>query len=235
MRHLRTSLPLILLPGTLMDAASLRPLVEALDRPVHVELLGIEDAFGAEIDRLAALASQPAVWIGHSLGGIAALHLAARRPACCAAVVVLAANVRPDGPQGSQNRAQQLAAFDRGGMAAVLREQLAPVYGIEENQGLIDLLQTQAQAVGIERFRRQLRYAAQRPGLCGASALPMPMLALSGSDDRLCPPGCGEEIITCSSDARSSHQVLQGTGHLLPLQAPDWCAHHIDRFLTFLG
>jgi len=57
MRHLRTSLPLILLPGTLMDAASLRPWVEALDRPVYVELLGIEDAFEAEIDRLAALAS----------------------------------------------------------------------------------------------------------------------------------------------------------------------------------
>lgn len=234
MHHPRTSLPFILLPGTLMDAASLRPLIEALDQPARVELLGTEDAFATEIDRLAALASQPTVWIGHSLGGIAALHLAARRPTCCAALVVLASNVRPDGPQGPQNRAQQWAAFDRGGMSAVLREQLAPVYGIEDNQLLLDQLQTQAQAVGTNRFRRQLRYAAQRPGLRAASAMALPVLALSGSDDPLCPPACGAEIIACSSDPRSSHQVLQGAGHLLPLQAPAWCAYQIDRFLTRL-
>ncbi|MEO8543939.1 MAG: alpha/beta hydrolase [Betaproteobacteria bacterium] len=233
---MRPSQSLILLPGTLMDASSLRPLAAALDRPAHIELLGVKDDFNAEIDRLAALAMPSTVWIGHSLGGIAALHLAARRPECCAALVVIASNVRPDGPLGAHNRTQQWAALSRGGMAALLRQQLAPVYGIQDDDPLIDQLQAQAQTVGAERYRRQLRYAAERPGLLhGMSTLRMPVLALSGGDDPLCPPECAEEIIARSLDARSRHRVLPGAGHLLPLQAPDWCTQQIRDFLAPLA
>ncbi|MEO6624935.1 MAG: alpha/beta hydrolase [Burkholderiaceae bacterium] len=234
--RVRKPLPLILLPGTLMDGASLQPLMATLERPVVVQLLGVEDDFDAEIDRLATLAEQPAVWVGHSLGGIAALHLAARHPACCAALVVLASNARPDGPQGAHSREQQWAELDRGGMSALLHQQLAPAYGLQDDNPLLDELRAQAVNVGASRFRRQLRYAAERPGLLGApSALPMPVLALSGSDDSLCPPACGEEIIALSTDTLSRHHVLPGAGHLLPMQAPDWCAHHIRHFLAQLA
>lgn len=228
--------PIIVLPGTLMDAGALRPIVSALGRPARVELLGAEDSFDAEIERLAALTAQPAVWIGHSLGGIAALHLAALDPVCCAAVIVLAANVRPDGPQGPHNRAQQFAALDRGGMAAVLRQQLAPVYRLGDDDPLLDDLQAQAERIGVTQFQRQLRYAAERPGLLATpSLLAMPVLALSGCEDPLCPPVCGEEIVAFSSSALSRHHALPGAGHLLPLQAPDWCADHIRQFLTLLA
>lgn len=226
---------LILLPGTLMDGDALQPLASALGRPTRVELLGVEDDFDAEIARLALLATQPTVWIGHSLGGIAAVHLAARQPAPCAALVLIASNAGPDGPQGPQNRARQVALLERAGMAAVLREQLAPVYGLQHDDAWLASLQTQAEHIGADRFRRQLRYAAQRSGLArDGPALGPPVLVLSGGDDPLCPPACGDEIIALSPDARSRHQVLAGAGHLLPLQAPAWCAHHIGRFLARL-
>ncbi len=230
---MKAPLTLIALPGTLMDAASLRPLVAALDLPVVVELLGVEDAFDAEIDRIAALTAQPAVWIGHSLGGIAALHLAARHPERCAALVLLASNLRPDGPGGPQVRTAQLAAFGHGGMAELVRRQLAPIYGLHEGDPLLDSLQTQAERVGAARYQRQLRYAAERPGLLGeALSLRRPVLALSGSDDPLCPPACGEEIIARGSNVDAEHHVRANAGHLLPLQAPDWCALHIRAFLA---
>ncbi len=233
--RVRKPLPLILLPGTLMDGASLLPLVATRGRNVVVELLGVEDEFDAEIDRLAALAKQPTIWVGHSLGGIAALHLAARQPACCAALVVLASNVRPDGPQGAYIGAQHSAALHRGGMAALLHQQLAPLYGLRQDDLLLNELRAQAENVGVERFRRQLRYAAERPGLTyPPAALFMPVMALSGSDDPLCPPACGEEVMSRSTDKLSSHHVLPGAGHLLPLQAPDWCAHHLRAFLRHL-
>lgn len=219
-----------------MDGASLQPLVATLRVPVAVELLGVEREFDAEIDRLTTLVSQSSVWIGHSLGGIATLHLAARRPACCAALVVLASNARPDGAQGAQMRAQQNAALERGGMAALLHQQLAAVYGIRDDDPLLDELLAQAIRIGADRFRHQLRYAAKRPGLLrAASVLPMPVLALSGSDDPLCSPACGEEVIALSTSMLSRHQVLPGGGHLLPLQAPGWCASHIRPFLAQLG
>ena len=214
----------------------MQPLAAALDWPVRVELLGVKEDFDTEIERLAALATQPSIWIGHSLGGIAALHLAARRPACCSGLVVLASNARPDGPKGPDSRARQWAALDRGGMAALLRQQLAPHYGFPDDDPLLDELQAQAQRIGPERYRRQLRYAAERPGLLReTAALRMPVLALSGSDDPLCPPACGEEIMARSPDSLSSHQVLPGAGHLLPLQAPAWCAQHIRHFLAQLA
>lgn len=219
-----------------MDGASLQRLMATLGEPVVVELLGIERDFDGEIDRLAKLVSQPSVWIGHSLGGIAALHLAARRPACCAALVVLASNARSDGAQGAQMRARQNAALERGGMVALLHQQLAVAYGIRDDDPLLDDLLAQAIRIGADRFRHQLRYAAERPGLLrAASVLSMPVLALSGSDDPLCPPACGEEVIALSTSILSRHKVLPGAGHLLPLQAPGWCAHHIRHFLAQLA
>ncbi len=229
-------LPLILVPGTLMDGSSLRRLADALDQPVRVELLGVEAQFDAEIERLARLAPQPAVWVGHSLGGIAALHLAARQPACCAALVLLASSARPDGPQGPDSRAKQWATLDRGGMHALLRRQLAPVYGIADDDPLIDELQAQAENIGAERYWHQLRYAAERPGLLRETLpLRMPVLVLTGSDDPLCPPACGQEIMALSCDRRSRHHVMPGAGHLLPIQEPAWCAHHMRHFLAQLA
>ena len=226
------SASLIALPGTLMDQASLRPLLAALDLPVTVELLGAEDDFDAEIERLAALASGPTIWIGHSLGGIAALHLAARRPERCARLVVLASNLRPAGPSGPPGRARQLAALERAGMSGLLRQQLAPIYRIEDDDVLLDSLQAQAERIGPERYRRQLGYAATRPGLLHEpSQLRMPVLALSGSDDPLCSSVCGDEIIARAPHGASGYYELPGAGHLLPLQAPGWCAQHIRAFM----
>lgn len=223
---------LIALPGTLMDEASLRPMLSALGLPVTVELLGAEDDFDAEIERLARLASGPTIWIGHSLGGIAALHLVARHPERCARVVVLASNLRPDGHAGPLSRARQLAALGHAGMSGLLRQQLAPIYRIEDDDVLLDSLQAQAERVGPERYRRQLVYAATRPGLLHEpSQLSTPVLALSGSEDPLCPPVCGDEIIAGAPHGASGHYALPGAGHLLPLQAPAWCAQQIRAFL----
>lgn len=216
-----------------MDEASLQPLAAALGMPLRIELLGIEENFDTEIDRLASLATHPAVWIGHSLGGIAAMHLAARRPELCVALVVLASNLRPGTARGSQSRVRQLAVLDENGMDVLVRRELSPIYGLSNDDELIDSLQAQAARVGVARYRNQLRYAAERPGLLSASsALHIPVLVLSGSEDPLCPPPCGEEIVARVNGARSEHHVLPGAGHLLPQQAPDWCAQHIAAFLT---
>ena len=223
---------LIALPGTLMDSESLGPLSASMGLPFRVELLGNENIFDSEIERLAGLASAPAVWIGHSLGGIAALHLADRFPKNCIALIVLASNLRPDGPLGPEMRARQINAWEYGGLSALVREQLAPAYGLTTEDTLVAGLVEQAERVGAERFRRQLRYAADRPGLLvKKSNLAIPVLALSAQFDRLSPPACGDEIVQHVMGASARHFSLENAGHLLPVQHPDWCAQHILRFL----
>ena len=216
-----------------MDAASLAPLAAALGHPFRVEVLGEKEDFDAELERLEALDARPVLWLGHSLGGIAALHLAARYPQRCRALVVLAANVRPDGPLGPRTRARQQEALAHGGMVEVVRRQLAPVYGLGAQDPIVDSLVAQAQRVGHARFHLQHRYVAQRPGLLASSvALGVPVLALSAQDDPLSPPVCGDEIVARVKGAPAEHVTLDNAGHLLPFQHPQWCAQHIRAFLT---
>lgn len=216
-----------------MDTASLAPLAAALGHPFRVEVLGEKEDFDAELARLEALDARPAIWLGHSLGGIAALHLAERYPQRCRALIVLASNVRPDGPLGPQTRAQQQDTLAHGGMAELVRQQLAPVYGLDAQDPLVDSLVAQAQRVGNARFHLQHRYVAQRPGLLASSvALSVPVLALSAQNDPLSPPVCGDEIVGRVKGAPAEHFTLENAGHLLPFQHPQWCAQHMRAFLA---
>ncbi|PUA19518.1 alpha/beta fold hydrolase [Glaciimonas sp. PCH181] len=224
----------IALPGTLMDAASMQALSDALGQSLRVEVLGEESSFEAELERLARLTTSPAIWIGHSLGGIAALHLAIRQPQHCLALIIIASNSRPDGSAGPQRRAEQVAQLERDGIEIMFRQQLAPLYGLTGEGPLCDSLIRQAKRVGIDRFRKQLGYAAERSGLLPLSTLTMPVLALSGENDVVCPPIFSEEIMAYADASRSSHHSRAGVGHLLPVLDAPWCARHIQYFLNEL-
>jgi pimeloyl-ACP methyl ester carboxylesterase len=95
--------PLFALPGTLLDGRSLRALLDLAcpgRTAAQVLVLGECPDLDEEVARLAAYAAVPAIWLGHSLGGIVALHQALRHPQCVAGLVLLAANARPSPASG---------------------------------------------------------------------------------------------------------------------------------------
>lgn len=247
------------LPGTLLDARSLAPLQSALGVDPglwHVEVLGTEPALNDEIDRLAAMLAAitaqhggPTVVLGHSLGGIVALHLALRHPAAVAALVLLAANARAGDARGgvsdiesandrvgrslsaSARRAAQWQAARQQGLSALATAKLAPGYGLTGDAAAEQLLAAQAETVGLQRFAHQLAYASQRPGLLQPPRrLAVPLLALSADGDALCPPEQGHEIAGLS--AQGECRVLAGAGHLFPWLQPQWTAQQISDFLS---
>ena len=57
--------PLVALPGTLLDGRSLTALLQGL--PSTTMVLGEAPTWDAEVDRLVAVATARAVWLGHSL------------------------------------------------------------------------------------------------------------------------------------------------------------------------
>ena len=219
----------LVLPGTLLTGRSLAALG---GEPL---LLGEAPTLDDEVDRLAALAPSPAVWIGHSLGGIVALELARRYPDRVAALVLLATNARAGRDTLESRRVAQWALAQRAGLSALVVEQLAPAYGLAADDPLTASLAEQAESVGLARFEHQLNYARQRPGLLAPPCLlPMPMLALSGEHDALCPPTQSDELLALAAAGQGEHQMLAGAGHLFPMQQGAWAAAHLQRFLTSL-
>lgn len=224
-------LPLIALPGTLLDERSLAAMLQGV--PAHVEPLGRMSRLDAEIDRLAALPQEPAVWLGHSLGGIVVLHLARRHPKHVAGLVLLAANARAGVSAGAVRRSAQWTEAKRHGLRALARGKLGPGYGLAPDDPLVESLAAQAEATGLQCFEHQLTYASERPGLLSPKrTLAAPLLALSGEFDTLCPPAQSDEIASLSPVAQ--HLSLRGAGHLFPMQQPAWAALALRRFLTHI-
>jgi pimeloyl-ACP methyl ester carboxylesterase len=230
------SLPLIALPGTLLDGRSLQAMLSLATAGrlnAEIVILGQCAGLDEEIDRLAALPTGPAVWLGHSLGGICALHLAMRHPHRAAGLVLLAASPRADSPAGAERRAAHWQEAQNHGLAALARSSLAPDYGLAADDPLTRQLVEQAEAVGLRRLQHQFGYAAQRPGVMAPrKALPWPMLALSAEHDALCPPALSDELVALSP--RGTHHLLPGGHHLFPMQAPGWVASHVSLFLEQL-
>ncbi len=232
----------IALPGTLLDARSVDALLAQVTRETDAlcmtEIVGLEAAFDDEVERIGAIAAAcaaPPVLIGHSLGGIVALELAARHPSYVAGVVTIASNARADSAHGAARRDEQRHWVTRHGLVSLVRERLAYEYGLAANDPLIDALVTQATRIGEEAFAHQLGYAAARPGLLSPRrTLAVPVLALSGACDTLCPPRDGEAIAALGA-APSTHVIHPDAGHLLPLQQPAWVAKRIVDFLRAIG
>ncbi len=225
---------IVALPGTLLDARSLATALQGVPGgPAHVELLGECPWLDDELARLAALVPAPAVWVGHSLGGIVALHLARAHPQAVAALVLLGANARAGRDTRAARRDAQWQVAQQQGLAALARGKLAPGYAVGGDAALVDALAAQAQAVGLRRFRHQLDYAAQRPGLLAPRhALAVPLLALSAQHDGLCPPA--DSALLAGLSPQGQHHCLAGAGHLFPMQQPAWVAGHLRHFIQSL-
>lgn len=226
---------IVALPGTLLDERSLAALLHGLN--AQTLLLGTQDHIDDEVDRLLTLLGpEPAVWLGHSLGGIVALHAAARHPGRVAGLVLLGANARAGRDSGEARRAAQWALAQQQGLPALAHSKLAPGYGLAHDDAALADLVAQAQAVGLARFANQLAFARQRPGLLAPQqALRLPLLAISGEVDTLCPPTMSDEVVGLVPRPHPAiHHRLAGAGHLFPMQQPALVAAHLHAFLAQL-
>ncbi len=132
-----------------------------------------------------------------------------------------------DDSAGTQRRALQWQRAQQAGLRALASGKLGPHYGLVEGDPLLGALAAQAEAIGLDRFRHQLTYAAERPSLVGVARLSLPLLVVSGEHDALCPPALGAEAAALSTAGR--HTVLPGAGHLFPMQqaeATRGCVRH---------
>lgn len=189
---------------------------QALDLPGHGreregEPLTSIDAMVEHV--LARAPSGPLLVVGHSMGGAVALALAARAPERVRGVVMLATGARLQ-----MSRAVAVkAGEDFEGFLAALATSGAPPMMISQ------LRESGARAVGADLLAAS-----------GWSALPLaqlvqaPVLLIAGERDRTAPPALLQELANALPRARLV--VLEGAGHVLPVERPDDVAREIAAF-----
>jgi pimeloyl-ACP methyl ester carboxylesterase len=212
---------LVLLPGHMCDKRLWRD-VDFGERPLHHADLTIDDGVEAMADRVLQDAPERFVAIGFSMGGIVAMHLAARAADRLRGLVLLDTNATADLPDRSAARQAQQAHVRAGGLRQVVAEELKPSYLSPANRSrrdILDLTMDMAMALGPEVFIRQSEALRRRPDArVLLPAITATTLVVCGADDQLCPPAWHEAVAAALPQAEL--EVIPAAGHLLPLEAP---------------
>ena len=206
---MNTDLPMLLLPGTLCDAA----LWAGLTLPPGARVLEVVRgrSLADAAQRALEGAPQRCHLIGFSLGAILAFELLRRVPERVARLTLISAN--PHAPNTAQ-----LAAWEgqerqvRAGSFGALAESLCsgPHAGT---------LLAMARRLGPDAFLEQLALLGTRPDsrptLAGYSG---PLTLLAGREDAVIPVHLAEEMQALCPQAKL--HIVPGAGHYLPLDVP---------------
>ena len=224
---------LVLLAGMLGDDRLFEAVVAGLGsrlacRPMRID---VDETVGEMAASVLAATPRRFALAGHSLGGIVAIEMMRRAPERISHLALLNSSARP--PTDAQ-----LAAWSglrdrvaKGEFASVVDEQATVNLGPAASDATlrrrwIDM----ARRVGQDGFVRQLRAQAgrhdQRPEL---ATIGVPALVVSGSEDAVCPEDIQAELAGAVTGA--VHEVIDGAGHMTPLDHPVELARLLDTWL----
>ncbi len=176
---------------------------------------------------------EPAHWVGHSLGGMLALEVAAQRPEWVRSLTLVATSPafgKPDGDWQKQFLEQRLAPLRAG---KTLRE-LAP-------EALARMLGPHPDPAGRAQALRSMQQVPQTPYVQALHALTyfdqrallgqltVPTLLISGGHDQNAPARVMQRMADAIPHAR--YTCFEEAGHLIPLEAPQRFNDELHQFL----
>jgi pimeloyl-[acyl-carrier protein] methyl ester esterase len=215
--------------------------VRRVDLPGHGRspLMGGLNSIEAVADGLAKVAPGGASWIGWSLGGMACIELAARRPELVRRLVLVSATpsfVAREGWQSGQT-SETLAAFSRDLASdfrgAVYRFLSLQVRGDAHSREVLRDLRARVTSRGmptrlaLEKGMQLLRQTDLRDRVDGIAA---PTLIVKGGRDRLTHPAASDWLAERIRNARGL--AIDDAGHAPFLTHPGVFCAAVGRFLS---
>ncbi len=212
--------PLVLIPGMMCDARMWGLTADALPHVVHALPIGADS-----IDALATAVLHGApprfALAGLSMGGIVAMEVVRQAPGRVDRLALLDTNPLAESPTVQARRTPQIARVLAGNLAAVIRDEMKPLYLADtpHRAEILDLCMDMALSLGPGVFADQSRALATRPDQTASlAAYPGPALVLMGEQDRLCPRSRHDLMHALMPQSRLV--VIDGAGHLPTLEKP---------------
>ena len=175
--------------------------------------------------------------IGHSMGGMVAQEVMARRPELVNKLVLSGTSPAFGGGQGSWQKDfidRRTAPLDAGQSMAQLAETLVPqMIGPKAMPEGVRLATHCMGMVPPATYRRALDALVTFDRRANLPAITVPTLVLAGEHDRIAPPA----VMKRMADAipNSTYVELKGAGHLQNLEMPDEFDGMVLNFLSLPG
>jgi pimeloyl-ACP methyl ester carboxylesterase len=165
----------------------------------------------------------PVILIGHSMGGMVAQEVVARRPGLVRRLVLCGTSPsfgRPDGDWQREFVASRTAPLDAGQSMAELAAALVPQMAgpAAQAEGLA-LARHCMGLVPAATYRRAVACLAGFDRRANLPAIRVPTLLVAGEHDRNAPPAVMQKMAAQISGSRFAQ--MPGIGHLMNLEAPE--------------
>lgn len=204
----------------------------AWDQPGYGGTAPVEPyTFEKVAEALARQIEEPAVLVGHSMGGMVAQETCARFPDRVRALVL--SFTSPAFPAGSDFARQFVAArtgpLDQGKSMADIAAALMPTMrGTKSDPAGVELALRTMAAVPPDTYRKAVHLLTTFDRRESLPKIRVPTLLVAGSDDQVAPPAVLEKMSKRIPGAR--YVLLEGCGHLGPMDQPDAFNNVLERF-----
>lgn len=175
------------------------------------------------VDLIDALQCQHVALLGHSMGGMVAQEVVARRPDLVSRLILCGTSPsfgKPDGDWQRDFIASRTAPLDAGQTMAELAATLVPQMigpgSLPEGVTLASHCMAQVHPATYRRALQALVTFDRRASLAG---IHVPTLLVAGEHDRNAPPAVMQKM--AEKIARSRYAEMHGIGHLQNLEAPE--------------
>lgn len=225
------NLPLVLIPGFMLDESLWDELLEPLAATRRIYRANLRN--GGTIAEIARHIAQEGpkrfILIGFSLGGYIARSLAEQFPERVAALILIASSLRQDTPEQKRIKQQAVKATNpntfRGLSTTTIAKSLHPTHSTDK--ALIARIQCMGAQLGYEEFTKQS--LLDRGGL-SPEKIHCPTLVIAADQDGLRLPE--EAIELRQAIAGAQLKIVRDTGHMIPLEQPEALLKIIGEWLS---
>lgn len=223
---------LLFLPGLICDARIYAPQLAAFPDSRAVDGYGTVDTLAGMARVALEQAPESFDLFGHSMGGRVALEVFRLAPERVRRLALSSTGVHPLGANETANRRALQAIGHDHGFEALVDAWLPPMVA-EHNRGkpIYREMRQMCLDAGQAVFDAQIAALLGRPEQESLLAqIRCPTLVITGELDAWSPPAQHEAIAGRIAD--SSLVIVQGAGHMLPLEAPETVNQAIAAWLS---